>query len=141
MNTTPPLETANSARAIANQMRAAELIAVAESRQTIHDVITHAATQQGRPLLRITLRQLLLAQPGWGEQRTTATLKKLASPIGQAAPPLRKLTIAWLLDQRSGGRRFMAFCDTFSAKSAAPWPGFPFAPRGTSSNSLTRGTK
>jgi hypothetical protein len=132
---TPSLEAANTARTVANKKRAQQLIAITEEQLTVHDVIRSAATEVDRSLLRITLRQLLLAQPGWGEQKTTGALKKLASIIGQPAPPLRKLTIAWLLDPRAGGRRFMAFCDTFSTKTSPPWPGFPFTPKPTTKNS------
>jgi hypothetical protein len=141
MNHAPSLDVANSARTVAIHERARQLIAVTEETKTIHEVIRNAATPHGRPLLRITLRQLLLAQPGWGEQKTTGALNKMARVIGQPAPTLRKLTIAWLLDPRAGGRRFMAFCDIFSAKSASPWPGFPFAPKATTQNASGRGTK
>lgn len=125
----PPLEQANVAKAQAHRARAAALISVAEGRHTIVDVIKHAATEAGRPLLRITLRQLLLAQPGWGDERCGSALNQLTAVLGAPAAKLhrRKLTIAWLLDARAGGKRFMAFCDVIAAKTDAPWPGFPFA--------------
>jgi hypothetical protein len=141
MNISPPLEIANTARALATQERARQLIAVTNMNITIHEVIRAAATPQGRPILRITLRQLLLAQPGWGEQKTNAVLNKLSSSLGQPTPQLRKLTIAWLLDPRAGGRRFMAFCDTFNANSAPPWRGYPFATRPNNKQPLVRGIK
>lgn len=127
--TIPPLTVANSARHAAARQRAAALIAVADKDNTtdVREVILAACTQQGRPLTRITLRQLLLAQPGWGPDRTSKALEQMLTTLGQPEVNQRKLTIAWLLDKRAGGRRFMAFCDALYPRASAPWPGFPFA--------------
>lgn len=131
MSTTPELAVANSARANAARMRAEKLISVASSEATIHDLIMEASGSRGRPLLRVTLRQLLLAVPGWGNERASRIISKMTAVLGAKGSPTpqRKLTIAWLLDPRAGGRRFMAFCDSLKENDTSPWSGFPFAPQ------------
>lgn len=130
MTTLPSLSTANSARARARRYRASALLAIADdnNRTTVNDILRHACTEKGRPLLRLTLKQLLLAQPGVGDETVTRILNHTVRVVGVASPP-RRLTVAWLLDARAGGRRFMAFCDALADNSKQPWPGFPFMPR------------
>ena len=129
--TIPSLSVANSARSAANRQRAAALIAVADPEQaaTVTDVISAACTVTGRPLLRITLRQLLLAQPGWGPDRTGKVLEQTMATLEKKSVDPRKLTISWLLDHRAGGKRFMAFCDALYPRTSTPWAGYPFAPK------------
>lgn len=124
----PPIESARAALSQARLMRAEYLIALAEGLITVQDVIDAALNDDGRPLRRISLRQLLLSQPGWGERRTTRLLSVLAGRMGSTDRP-KDMTIAWLLDPRCGGRRYLAWLDVQQAKNSAPWPGFPFAPR------------
>jgi hypothetical protein len=127
--TIPPLSTANSARHAAARHRGAALVAVAGGESTVRDVILAACTEDGKPLTRVTLRQLLMAQPGWGPDRAAKALEHTLTTLGNPEVNQRKLTIAWLLDKRAGGRRFMAFCDALYPRASAPWPGFPFAAR------------
>lgn len=129
MKTTPSLTMANSARALANETRARELIDVAEGRRDIHSVIRRSTAPDGKPLLRITLRQLLIAQPGWGPQRAAVAIEKTLSVVGTPHLSPRKISLAWLLDPRAGGKRFMAFCDSLAPSNTAPWAGFPFTPK------------
>lgn len=125
----PPLTAANSARFEANRQRAEWLVAVANGDTTVVDVIEWATTTDGKALLRVPLRKLLLAQPGWGEDRTRSTITKTLAVTGRRGLPTRKATIAWLLDHRAGGKRFQAFCDAVTAPPAkAPWVAFPFTP-------------
>jgi len=129
MNARPSLDVANSARAAARHVRAAALIHVAEGRTGVHDVIRLACTPNGRPLLRITVKQLLLAQPGVGDETVSRAIRHLLAVTGAGDTPVRRITLAWMLDARAGGRRFMAFCDALGDNSTTPWPGFPFTPR------------
>jgi hypothetical protein len=129
MSMTPNLDVANSARAAARIIRARHLLEIAGSTTSVHETLAAATTDAGRPLLRLTLRQLLMAQPGWGEHRAAAVLRKVLQVSGATSIATRKLTVSWVLDSRAGGRRFMALCDAITAKDSAPWPGFPFAPR------------
>lgn len=139
MSARPSLNTANSARAVAERRRSAALIEVASGEASVADVITAAATEAGRPLLRITLRQLLLAQPGWGTERTAKVLSQTLTVLESQNVPMRRLTIAWLLDPRAGGRRLMAFCDSLSTRTEPPWVGFPFMPKPQRSGKQTVG--
>lgn len=129
MTNRPDLATANSAREHAARTRAAALIAVANGEIGVDAVVKSATTESGRPLLRITVKQLLLALPGWGTERTNRLVNHMNEvlDITGNAPTARKMTVSWLIDPRAGGRRFMAFCDGMKSKSDAPWPGFPFA--------------
>ena len=104
----------------------------------MHDVINLACTPNGRPLLRITVKQLLLAQPGVGDESVRRVIDKVIAVTGAHDVPVRRITLAWLLDTRAGGRRFMAFCDALGDNAATPWPGFPFTPRPTRTSGGTR---
>lgn len=116
---------ANAALAAARRTRARWLLAVTAGQVTPTEVIAQAATASGRPLLALTLRQLVIAQPGWGVRRTEAALAKLAS-FSQATTT-RRMNISWLLDPRCAGSRYIAWCDVMhTRRDQAPWPGFPF---------------
>lgn len=127
----PPLDVAYSAAVAANRQRAAALIAVSDpaAAMSVTGVISAACIPSGRPLRRITLRQLLLAQQGWSSDRVGKTLERTVASLEIESIDLRRLTIAWLLDPRAGGTRFMAFCDALHHRTAGPWDGFPFAPK------------
>lgn len=124
----PPIENARQALSAARLMRSEYLIALVEGLVTVEDVIEAAMADSGKPLRRISLRQLLLSQPGWGERRTNRLLSVLADRLGAAERP-KDMTVAWLIDPRSGGRRYLAWLDVQQAKNSVPWAGFPFAPR------------
>lgn len=128
----PDLAVANSARAEANLVRAKALIEVAQGHRTITDVVTAAAGDHEKALLRLTVRQLLLAQPGWGEERTRQVISKITDIVGQTPD---HMTVAWILDPRAAGRRFMAFCDAITSNTQPPWPGYPFAKKPTHTHS------
>lgn len=128
LGTPPSIEVAREALSAARRTRAEYLIALTEGLIDISDLLAFAVTEDGAPLRRISLRQLLLSQPGWGERRTARVLSALSDRLGTAERP-KDMTIAWLIDPRSGGRRYLAWLDVRQAKSSAPWPGFPFATR------------
>lgn len=131
-----PLTGASLARARealgqASGVRAEHLLAITEGTLTVLDVIEAACTGPGRPLRRIGLRQLCLAQQGWGIRRTDALLSTLAERAGDEGA-LRDLDIAWLIDPRYYGRRFLLWADLLRPRrTAPPWPGFPYAPSPT----------
>lgn len=138
MSARPSLDVANSARAAARHVRASALIRVAEGRASVHDVIQMACTERGKSLLRITVKQLLLAQPGVGDETVARVIRHITDVTDTADVPARRITLAWLLDSRAGGRRFMAFCDALGDNTATPWPGFPFTPRPARTSGGTR---
>lgn len=126
---TPSLHEARVALATARRYRAEWLISVAEGLLTPLDVITRAATEEGKPLRKISLRQLLLAQPGHGDKRASDALEALAARCElPAGTDLNDLTIAWLLDPRAAGKRVLSWLDVHHPKTQ-PWPGFPYAPK------------
>lgn len=124
----PPLARANQARRAATTYRAEWLVALAEDVVTLPDVLAHAATEEGRPLLRVRLHQLLTTQPGWGEVRAGRVLATLGEFLSEPGCATGR-TLAWLLDPRAGGRRVTAFLEAYFARRRheTPWPGFPYA--------------
>lgn len=124
----PTLETANAARRSASLYRAQWLMLIHDGMVTPGDVLADAAGPDARPLLKLSLRQLLLAQQGWGRTRADGIIDKILSVTG-AKIERRQVTIGWLLDPRAGGRRFAAWLDAFEPRSALGGAGFPYARR------------
>lgn len=122
----PTLETANAARRSAATYRAQWLMLVHDKMVTPDDALTDAARPEARPLLKLSLRQLLLAQPGWGRTRADAVIDKILS-VSEAKIERRQVTIGWLLDPRAGGRRFAAWLDAIDPRKEPAGPGFPYA--------------
>jgi hypothetical protein len=128
---TPPaasLETMNSARRNAARFRAEWLMLVHDRMVSPGDVLAEAAQPDARPLLKLSLRQLLLAQPGWGRTRADTIIEKILS-VADAKIERRQVTIGWLLDPRAGGRRFAAWLDAFELRTSLSEPGFPYTRR------------
>lgn len=121
-----PVEQAREALDDARHLRARNLLRVTNGEQRALDVILSAREAGGVALRQIKLRQLLLAQPGVGRQRADAFLSAVASTLETSAD-LGSKNISWLIDPRSGGRRFLCWLDA-STRQTAPWPGFPCAP-------------
>ena len=122
----PTLESANAARHSAAVYRAQWLMLVHDGMVTPGDVLTDAARPEARPLLKLSLRQLLLAQPAWGRTRADAIIDKILS-VTDAKIERRQVTIGWLLDPRAGGRRFAAWLDAIDPRKELTGPGFPYA--------------
>lgn len=117
---------ANTAKREAARTRGAWLISLGvEGNKTIPDLVRQATTEEGRPLRRITLRQLLLTQEGWGRARADRVLSHTTSLLGHE--PTSRLTVAWLIDARAGRRRVHALADALTERDV-PWIGFPYAP-------------
>ena len=121
---TPSIENAREHLATARRVRAEYLVSVSEGLITPLDVIEQAATREGRALRKVSLRQLMLSVPGWGPSRVNRLLSVLGARISSTEHVGDK-TIAWLIDPRSGGRRFLSYLDVNQTK-VSPWPGFPF---------------
>jgi hypothetical protein len=120
-----PLWQANSARDAAAKLRAEWLVSLDAELVSVSDLLLHACTLEGRPLLRLPLRQVLLSQPDLGVARAGKILARIQDLLGLEMP-VRKMTVAWLLDRRAGGRRFMAWLDATQKSRSEPWPGFPY---------------
>ena len=126
---TPPaanMDALNRARRGAARLRTEWLLLINSKMVTPVDAVVEAAQPQGRPLLKQSLRQLLLSQPGWGKTRADAVIGKILS-VTDAKIECRQATISWLLDARAGGRRFAAWQDAFEPRTELSAPGFPYA--------------
>lgn len=132
----PPvsLEVANKALSAAIEMRADYLLSITSGDITPLDLIRKAARPTGRPLLKMSLTQILIAQQGWGAKKAQAALMEICAVLKTDLKSEQKnghrLTVGWLLDPRAGGRRLMAWVDVVeirTRKMAPPWSGFPFA--------------
>jgi hypothetical protein len=122
---TTPLAEANTARAAAALMRAEWLVALDAGVVDADGLIDQACVPEGRPLLRLPLRQVLISQPHFGNARAGKTLARMQSILG-VEMPIRDMTVAWLLDSRVGGRRFMAWLDATLKNRSEPASGFPY---------------
>lgn len=111
----------------AETMRAEWLIGITQEILTVPDLVHQSLLDEGVPLRRVTLRQLLLSQPGWGRLRVKRAIDHLKAVTGTNLTE-RDLTVGWLTDQRFEGRNFLAWIDALHTKDDAPWEGFPFAP-------------
>ena len=120
-----PLWQANEARREAAVYRAEWLVDLDSSTSTVNDLFKAACTDNGRPLLRLPLRQVLLAEGRIGEAKVGRTLLRIQELLGTEMP-VRAMTVAWLLDSRTGGKRFMAWLDANQFQRSKPWPSFPY---------------
>jgi hypothetical protein len=125
------LERANRARTEAFEARAEAKISIYQGILTPTDIILEAATEDGHALMNIRLVQLLISQPGWGMKRATEAILRICEVLEITVQKPTTLTVSWLLDQKSGGRRFRAWVDVIeirTGKVQPPWVGYPFAP-------------
>ncbi|KQO98870.1 hypothetical protein [Leifsonia sp. Leaf264] len=122
------LADAKTARVAADHERAEWLVSLADGFNSQADLFQRAGTLGGRPLLRIPLRQVLLATKGIGDQKAAHILARVQTVLGVKIP-VRKMTVGWLLDSRAGGRRAMAWQDVTTSLRSEPWPGFPYSSR------------
>lgn len=93
------------------------------------DLLKHAATPAGRPLLRLTMRQVLLSVPHTSVPAAEKVLSQLRDVTGCHDISLGKLTVGWLLDNRAKGSRQAAWIGLDKQfRNSPPWPGYPFTP-------------
>src|SRR5690625_4567971 len=76
VTTTPSLDTANSALGQARRHRALAVLSVAQGQATVMDIVRQATNEPY--LKKIRLRQLLMAQEGWGENRADGLITQIA---------------------------------------------------------------
>jgi len=120
-----PLSRANAALTTARRQRAEWLIGLDSGLVNPMELIAHSALEGGRALRRLTLRQVLTAQPRWGDARAGEVLTRLHA-FTHAQGELSALTVGWLVDNRATGARFVAWFDvTAINREDPPWPGYP----------------
>lgn len=101
---------------------------VQSGRASVDDIFEIVRNDRKGPLRRIRLRSLLI-HSGIPAARVNAGLAKLnglvGTPWSKANP--EKITLDWVLDQKTGGRRAAALEEAFS-EGGMPWSGYPLAP-------------
>lgn len=125
------IDVLNDARWAANALRAEWLMSITDGLVTATDLVNEACKDDGAPLRKISLQQLLLSQTGWGVPTVQTRLQLLLSLIstnGSSSQSWRDLTVGWLVDGRDDGRRFAAWAE-ISAPQVLPWSGFPLRRR------------
>lgn len=115
------------ARLAADKVRGEYLTLINQGLMTPAEVIWWATQPGKEPLRALTVKRLMGAIPGNGQVTVTRFTRELADVAGSHTPPSR-LTVAWLIDRRAGGRRLIAFANLVAAHHK-PWPGFPHAPK------------
>lgn len=117
------------ARAAAHALRGEWLAAVREGLITPEDVIARSQEPELRALRTIRL-STLLAAAGLSSAQAGRLLTTLTAVTGTPATTRNRLTVAWLTDQRSGGRRLITYAN-LRRPMETPWPGFPYTPKPT----------
>lgn len=116
-----------NARLHADKVRGEYLALISGGLLSPADVIWWAAQPGKKPLRALTVKRIISAIPGNGEQTVRRFVRELAQICGTTSAPSR-LTVGWLLDRRAGGRRLIAFACLIKPHGV-PWPGFPHAPK------------
>lgn len=122
-----------------SRIRIEALLALREGLITLEDFFDTATTSDGRALASLTIRQLLTWLPDYKPSDVELVYTGMLAGLSMrpAEVSSKSITVRWLLDRRTGGRRWESLwlaVRTFeSARSsddgaAKPWPGFPFAP-------------
>ena len=123
---TTPLSRANDALHEARMLRAEWMVALAEGLVTLDDLLAEALTDEGRPLRRIRLSQVLASLPEASPPATNLALERLAefADVPEHQDPHR-LTVGWLIDNRYAAAHQDAFAAALDISSAAPAAAFP----------------
>lgn len=121
----------------ANAARGELLSLVRDGLLSAWDAISETASSDDEALRRISLEQLVMTQPGVGEVRARKIVEQvihiLEVPPHRIGP--RDVTLGFVVDGRSQGRRMLAVLDAFIAHGliadcdeVSLWPGFPYSP-------------
>lgn len=124
----PTMDRVNAARAAADAIRGETLAALEAGRTTTAEIIQSACLPDGAPLRRITLVRLFTGSGLHSRRFVREALRRAHTFLGEKTPGnVDRLTVMWLVDGRTDGRRIRAVSDALDRKDTAPWPGFPYA--------------
>jgi len=132
-NITPSsMERPRAALAAARRYRAEWLLSMNAGLLGIADLVEAARTEQGRPLRRLTVYELFRTSPDWSKRKADLALETLRRLAAVPADlPSRKLTVGWLVDPRSDGRRVSILADVLlsgQGRRLPPSDRFPYSP-------------
>ncbi|MBF4549375.1 hypothetical protein [Pseudoclavibacter sp. VKM Ac-2888] len=108
------------------QLRAAELTRLADRTSTLDDLLERASTPEGEPLRRLRILQVLVTA-GVANAAAVRAIRLAVDEVEESVDRPTSLTLAWLMDARSGERRLDALGDALNDREAPPERGFPFA--------------
>ncbi|MPN44724.1 hypothetical protein SDC9_192289 [bioreactor metagenome] len=117
------------ARLRASATRTGWRLALVQGLVSVEQVIAAAATEDGKPLRRLTLREVLASRPGCGDVQANRVVARLRVLLGVKPDelPAKRMTVAWLLDGRASGRAEAWACAVGDPTTV--YAGFPFAER------------
>lgn len=125
---TPPQSVARAAREQAARVRGRALVDLHSGALTLPELLAAASEPSGVALQRLRLATVLHAS-GIPPRRTATAIRHmlalLEEPVGDRTG---RITVSWLLDDRSAGRRLLALQDGLAPRSR-PWPGYPWRGR------------
>lgn len=103
----------------AHAVRADWLIGLHNGHLELDDLLTFACTDEGRPLRRLRVAQVLASQPEWTMGKAAAAVER----IRRTAPyrgKAKDVTVGWLIDGRSDGRRIAALSESLVTRQLPP---------------------
>lgn len=93
----------------------------------LEDLLAEAATDEGFPLRRLRLHTVLAAMPEFGDTTARRVVDKLVDTLpGVGRRSYGDITVGWVMDGRSGGRRLLVLLDVLRDRNAAVSWGSPF---------------
>lgn len=107
---------------LANQARGEWMLSVAEGLMSVDDLIAVACNDDGRPLRKLRLEQVIAAQPDVSlaeAKRQVASISRISGYKDD-----KPMLVGWLIDARSQGTRIDAWVDASTPREI--WTGFPF---------------
>ena len=123
-----PLAVANLALTAARVMRGEWIQLLASGSVSVADLLVTAAGADGAPLRRLRLVQVLAAQEDWSMERAQSVVSMTVRGAQSRSEPKRPVTVGWLIDPRSGGRRLRSFAEAMASLDADHLDRFPYRP-------------
>ena len=108
------------------QLRAAELTRLADRASNLDDLLERASLPDGAPLRRLRILQVLVTA-GVANAAASRAIRLAVDEVEEDVARPTALTLAWLMDARSGERRLDALDDALTSRESPPGRGFPFA--------------
>lgn len=109
------------------QLRAAELTRLADRTSNLDDLLERASLPDGAPLRRLRILQVLVTA-GVANAAAVRAIRLAIDQVEEDVARPTALTLAWLMDARSGERRLDALGDALTGREVSPGRAFPFAP-------------